>query len=277
MFISGGKGKSQLRKRRSRHPRTDCQGETTTEEPWSDQQYCSDFMSLPTSVEPGETTVEEPGENTSEEPWSDQQYCSDFMSLPTSVEPGETTVEEPGENTSEEPWSDQQYCSDFMSLPTGVQQGETTIEEPGETTIDEPLFITGVKGKRQLCKRRSRHPRFNCQGERTTEEPWSDQEAEETFTAEPWSDQQYCPDIKFDVKASEGHAIVRKTKRNTYVYNTRYTCNLCGRKFPFKCKLEEHQRIHTGQKPFVCTICSNTFTQKSSLTRHYVKIHRFLQ
>ena len=172
LIISGVKGKRQLRKRRSRHPRTDCQGETTTEEPWSDQQ------------------VEE---TTTDEPWSNQMA------------------------------------------------GEATTDEPGEITTDEP---------------------------------WSDQEADETFTAESWSDQQYCPDIKFDVKASVGHATVRKTMRNTYVYKTRYTCNLCRRKFPFKCKLEEHQRIHTGQKPFVCTICSNTFTQKSSLTRHYVKIHR---
>ena len=185
LLISGGKGKRQLRKRRSRHPRIDCQGETTTEEPWSGQQYCPDINSLPTSVEPGETTIVEPGETTTDEPWSDQNTEETF-----------------------------------------------------------------------------------------TEEPWSDQEAEETFTAESWSDQLYCPDIKFDVKASVGHAIVRKTMRNTNVYKTRYTCNLCGRKFPFKCKLEEHQRIHTGQKPFVCTICSNTFTQKSSLTRHYVKIHR---
>ena len=192
LIISGVKGKRQLRKRLSKHPRLDCQREMTTEGPWSDQ----------------------------------QSYCPD-NSLPTSVEPGETTTDEQ--------WFGQQ-----------VEETTTSNQIAGEATTDEP-------------------------GEITTDKPWSDQEADETL--EPWSDQ-HCPDIKFDVKASKGHAIVRKTMSNTYVYKTRYTCNLCGRKFPFKCKLEEHERIHTGQKPFVCTICSNTFTQKSSLTRHYVKIHR---
>ena len=190
LFISGVKGKRQLRKRLSRHSRTDCQGKMTTEEPWSDQHA-------------EETTM------------SDQHA-------------EETTMSD--QHAEETTMSDQHAEETTMS----DQHAEET----------------------------------------TTEEPWSDENTEETFTAEPWSDQQYCPDIKFDVKASRGHAIIRKTMSNTYVYKTRYTCNLCGRKFPFKCKLEEHQRIHTGQKPFVCTICSNTFTQKSSLTRHYVKIHR---
>ena len=255
LVISGVKGKRKLRKRRSRHTRIYWQGETATEEPWSDQQSSG-----------------EPGETTTEEPWSDQQYCPD-NSLPTSVEPGEMTIEEPRETTTDEPWSEQNTEETFTEEPWPDQNAEETFTaEPWSDQQYCPDIKFDVKASvDHETVRKTRRNTYNQQAEETT---MSDQQAEATMSAEPWSDQQYCPDIKFDVKASEGHAIVRKTMSNTYVYKTKYTCNLCGRKFPFKCKLEEHQRIHTGQKPFVCTICSNTFTQKSSLTRHYVKIHQ---
>lgn len=49
-------------------------------------------------------------------------------------------------------------------------------------------------------------------------------------------------------------------------------CELCGRGFNEKRVLENHRRIHTGERPFVCETCGKSFSDPSSLYTHK-KIH----
>eukprot|EP01083_Nonionella_stella_P025634 70618_1 len=44
----------------------------------------------------------------------------------------------------------------------------------------------------------------------------------------------------------------------------------CGKAFKLRCVLERHRLVHTGQKPYRCTKCSKQYTQK-----HNLKIHIF--
>ena len=57
-----------------------------------------------------------------------------------------------------------------------------------------------------------------------------------------------------------------------------YMCPHCGRGFAHKHVLEDHVRVHTGERPFVCDICAKSYRKMSNLRRHYLththeKIH----
>ncbi|KAJ8366403.1 hypothetical protein AAFF_G00355910, partial [Aldrovandia affinis] len=47
-----------------------------------------------------------------------------------------------------------------------------------------------------------------------------------------------------------------------------HTCSQCGKRFTYPSLLTEHQRTHTGERPYHCSQCGKSFTQSSSLMRH---------
>ncbi|ELU03496.1 hypothetical protein CAPTEDRAFT_65449, partial [Capitella teleta] len=45
-------------------------------------------------------------------------------------------------------------------------------------------------------------------------------------------------------------------------------CEFCGKCFRFHSNLIVHRRVHTGEKPYRCPLCSHTCGQASKLKRH---------
>ncbi|XP_036438548.1 zinc finger protein 2 homolog isoform X2 [Colossoma macropomum] len=56
--------------------------------------------------------------------------------------------------------------------------------------------------------------------------------------------------------------------RNDDIDRKCFTCSYCGRKFARRQTLEQHERIHTGEKPFRCSECNKCFRQRSALRVH---------
>lgn len=52
-----------------------------------------------------------------------------------------------------------------------------------------------------------------------------------------------------------------------------FSCPFCNSRFKTKQHLVQHQRLHTGEKPYACTQCPARFTQMTPLKRHMAKAH----
>lgn len=53
----------------------------------------------------------------------------------------------------------------------------------------------------------------------------------------------------------------------------RIPCRYCGRSFSQKASMERHQRQHTGERPYQCTLCSSSYTRKENLQTHMSRMH----
>ena len=51
-----------------------------------------------------------------------------------------------------------------------------------------------------------------------------------------------------------------------------YSCTICKKSFTDRSNRVRHLRTHTGERPFSCTICNKAFTQKNTLVNH-IRIH----
>ena len=50
-------------------------------------------------------------------------------------------------------------------------------------------------------------------------------------------------------------------------------CRFCEKVFNKTSDRVRHERVHTGEKPYICNVCNKGFRQKAHLLGHCMRLH----
>ncbi|KAM0734316.1 Protein krueppel [Formica fusca] len=117
-------------------------------------------------------------------------------------------------------------------------------------------------------KKGGRRKRKSTQNQPLSTEPIVDQQSTLQGVAELNIEPSPTPTVNSETGSPtiSPETVEKKNKKQNFI------CNVCKRGFGYKHVLQNHERTHTGEKPFQCPVCHKRFTRDHHLKTH-MRLH----
>ncbi|XP_077565289.1 uncharacterized protein LOC144180977 isoform X2 [Stigmatopora nigra] len=202
---------------------------------------------------------------------------------PPTASPPPLLVQEDLDDTSEDSEEGAGLVGDGGQVAEGLPTATPAAPEanaPGEQGADEaadksetrraksiPFKVVSVAAKTAWANPGMAKDGQKLQTQRVTLHQWVSQIASNTISLPALPP---LPPDRFSQDDYSRPSIRRK--KHIRPPADRFNCSMCDKSFPYQSKLVDHERIHTGEKPFACTSCPKSFRTQAFLNNH-LKTH----